>query len=245
MKITVLGCWSPFPRSDGACSGYLFQEQNTCFLLDCGHGIFSKLQKYGVYHNLDALIVSHLHPDHSADIHCLRHATANAIKQGKRKDRLRVYLPFSPALEFEAIKRCEDAFEFFDLARIPQFQIGPVEVKPFLTEHVMPTYGVSIITEKTKVVYTADTGWFELLPSIVQEANILICEASLREKDKAHAHVGHLTALQAGNLGREGRVGQLVITHLYPEYDLVLVKQEAEEGFQRNVVVSQEGLVIR
>ncbi len=43
MNITVLGCWAPYPRAGGACSGYLLREGETVVLLEAGDGSFIRL----------------------------------------------------------------------------------------------------------------------------------------------------------------------------------------------------------
>jgi len=65
MKLTVLGCYGPYPKARGACSGYLLESQDTKILIDCGNGVLSRLLEYcGNLNNIDAILISHLHPDH-------------------------------------------------------------------------------------------------------------------------------------------------------------------------------------
>jgi ribonuclease BN (tRNA processing enzyme) len=45
LHITVLGKSPAWQDADGACSGYLIEEDSTCLLLDCGNGVFSKLRR--------------------------------------------------------------------------------------------------------------------------------------------------------------------------------------------------------
>ena len=72
IKITVLGCYGPFPPIGGATSGYLLElnSQNTQkkFLLDCGSGVLAKLQQYISPNSLDGIIVTHMHYDHCSDL---------------------------------------------------------------------------------------------------------------------------------------------------------------------------------
>lgn len=130
VEITVLGCWGPYPPAGGACSGYLVNSGDINVLLDCGHGVFSALQRYLDFRKLDAVVLSHLHPDHCADIHCLRHAIAYALRTGSKSDKLKVYLPFAPQPDFLALEKSQDAFELIDLEALSQFQ-WTVGVSPF------------------------------------------------------------------------------------------------------------------
>ena len=66
MRITVLGKSPAWQDADGACSGYLVQENGSCLLLDCGNGVFSKLRRFHEYVDVDAVVITHLHADHVA-----------------------------------------------------------------------------------------------------------------------------------------------------------------------------------
>src|SRR6185437_3316841 len=68
LKITVLGKSPAWQDADGACSGYLVEEEGACLLLDCGNGVFSKLRRFRDYTKVDAVVISHLHADHFLDL---------------------------------------------------------------------------------------------------------------------------------------------------------------------------------
>ena len=60
MRITVLGKSPSWQDADGACSGYLVEEDGFHLLLDCGNGVFSKLRRFVDYVDVDAVV--HLAP---------------------------------------------------------------------------------------------------------------------------------------------------------------------------------------
>ncbi len=68
MKVTVIGCCGGFPAANEATSGYLFQSGGYSLLVDCGSAVLSKLFAYVPAEELDAVILSHYHHDHIADI---------------------------------------------------------------------------------------------------------------------------------------------------------------------------------
>ena len=45
----MLGKSPSWQDADGACSGYLVEDGDTCLLLDCGNGVFSKLRRFRDY----------------------------------------------------------------------------------------------------------------------------------------------------------------------------------------------------
>ena len=81
MRLTVLGKSPSWQDADGACSGYLLEEDGTTVLLDCGNGVFSKLRRYRDYTKVDAVVISHLHADHFLDLVPFSYALTYAPRQ--------------------------------------------------------------------------------------------------------------------------------------------------------------------
>ncbi len=82
MKVTVVGFWGGFPEAGEATSGYLFEHDGFRLLVDCGSGVLAQLQKYIAPSDIDAVLLSHYHHDHVADIGVLQYARliTNATK---------------------------------------------------------------------------------------------------------------------------------------------------------------------
>ena len=74
MKITVIGFWGGYPAKNEASSGYLLEYGDYRILLDCGSGVLSELQNHMRPEELHAVVLSHYHPDHIADVGVLQHA---------------------------------------------------------------------------------------------------------------------------------------------------------------------------
>src|SRR3569833_1548480 len=68
MRVTVLGKSPSYTDTDGACSGYLVEEDGCTVLLDCGNGVFGKMRRFVDYVDVDAVVISHLHADHFLDL---------------------------------------------------------------------------------------------------------------------------------------------------------------------------------
>ena len=74
MKLTTLGCWGAYPYKDGGTTSYLVtSEDGFQLLMDCGSRAVTELEKEISPLDLDAVIISHYHPDHVADLGVLRH----------------------------------------------------------------------------------------------------------------------------------------------------------------------------
>src|SRR5262245_58901034 len=68
MELVVLGCRAGMPAGGQASSGYLVATSRCRILLDCGPGVAAALSAHGGASSLDAVVVTHLHPDHCYDL---------------------------------------------------------------------------------------------------------------------------------------------------------------------------------
>ena len=68
MRLTVLGGSGGFPAAGGACSGYLIEHDGFRLLVDPGYAIVPRLLEIVPAEAIDAVVVSHGHPDHVADL---------------------------------------------------------------------------------------------------------------------------------------------------------------------------------
>ena len=74
LSLTVIGCSGTYSSTKSACSAYLVQTASTSVLLDAGPGSSIELQKHVALADLDAIILSHEHPDHWTEMPSLYHA---------------------------------------------------------------------------------------------------------------------------------------------------------------------------
>ena len=244
MELTILGNYGPYATAQGACSSYLLNADGFQILLDCGNGSFSKLQKYGDYTTLGILILTHLHPDHYSDLFCLRQALKYAMREGKRKDPVFLYMPEEPTSVVEEIKTWEDTFTIVDLkeAALAQNNFNLFQLDFFPVQHSIPAYGVSISkNEKRLLTYTGDTGWFPALVENCTGSKYLLAEASLQEYELVERGNVHMTARQAAMLAQNSGSEHLILTHFFPEANLHQLQRAAEYVFEGTVWMSATG----
>ncbi|HLR73952.1 MAG TPA: MBL fold metallo-hydrolase, partial [Virgibacillus sp.] len=74
MKLTVIGCWGGYPAPGEATSAYLIEKDNFSLLMDAGSGSLAQLQNHKHVLEIDAIILSHYHQDHIADIGVMQYA---------------------------------------------------------------------------------------------------------------------------------------------------------------------------
>lgn len=255
MEITVLGCWAPYPRAGGACSGYLLRGGGLNILLEAGNGSLSKLMGFLDFRRLDAVIISHLHPDHFLDLFPLRHAIEGARREGSRKEPLKLFLPAMPDQVFQVLAGYKKAFNLVPIEEIPleedlsgtavrRLDLGGLSIRFVPARHSLPGYIVSF-TGAGKLVFSGDTAWTEKLVEAARDADLFLCEASGQDQDAGYLEGVHLTARQAGETARRAGAKQLMLTHFWPEYDPNLLVQQARASFEGPVLAVQEGRTYR
>ena len=245
MQLTVLGCWAPYPRAGGACSGYLLQDGDINIMLDIGHGSLSRLMQVLDFRDLTALVITHFHPDHYCDVYALRHAIAGAIRYKTRQSPLTLFMPSEPAENFTKLSGYGDAFEIKSIDSLPLeggirvTQLDGLKLRFLSTMHKLQGYSVKV-ESSVGFVYTSDTAYTQELVGFAKGVDLLLSEASGFESDTALAG-SHMTAKQAGELGQRAGVKKLMITHFWPEYDQADLLAQAEDGFGGQVELAREG----
>src|SRR5690625_3694862 len=91
MKMTVVGFWGAYPEQEEATSSYLFEKDGFHILVDCGSGALAQLPKYLDPYDLDAVVLSHYHQDHSADIGVLQYYQLVQNQLRNQEDILPIY----------------------------------------------------------------------------------------------------------------------------------------------------------
>jgi len=240
MLLTVLGCWAPYPRAGGACSGYLVRDGEVNIMLDAGNGAFSNLCRHIDFKKLDVLVLSHLHPDHFVDLYCLQHAMDWAVKEKARPGPLKVYMPPEPTGVFNTFREKGglDVSSYRELPRdsergieLYRAKVKGVRLEFLAVPHSMPAYAVSVKGEETKMVFSGDCAPNDGLVALAQGADLYLSEGSGLDGDARYLSGVHHTARQAGETARRAGVKRLLVTHFWPEHPVEEIIHQAGEGF--------------
>jgi ribonuclease BN (tRNA processing enzyme) len=247
VEITVLGKSPAWQDANGACSGYLIEEAGLTLLLDCGNGVFGKLRAHTDFHDVDAVVLSHLHADHFLDLIPFAYALLYAPRRHPARPRL--YGPPDAGATFRQVTGAfntpdliEDAFTLEEYSPDSVLEIGPLSVRFHAVPHYVPTWAVEVSSTVTgaRLTFSADCCPNDALVEFARDTDLLMIEAALPRPEPEGTR-GHLTAAEAGEHGRRAGARRLVITHFSQELGPEWVRAEAARTYGEEVSVAYEG----
>jgi ribonuclease BN (tRNA processing enzyme) len=244
--LTVLGCSGSIPGPGAAASGYLLEADGFTLALEFGNGVLSRFQEERPLFSMDALVLSHLHPDHCIDVSSLY--VARKYHPSPPDGLLPVHAPaeapsrFVAAYAPDAAERSSldfsDVFAFHALGST--VHIGPFTVESALVAHPCEAYGFRISCGDVSLAYTGDSGPCEALDTLSSGVDVLLSEASWTHTPERQPDL-HLSGRQAGELAARAGVGRLLITHVPPWTSREDVLKEAKSAFDGPCELVVEG----
>jgi ribonuclease BN (tRNA processing enzyme) len=251
VKLTVVGCSGSFPGPDSPASCYLIEADDDVrtwrVVVDLGSGALGPLQRALDPRGIDAVVISHLHPDHFMDL-CGLYVARRYHPSGELPPRLPVYGPAGTherlvqAYGAEAAEGMPSVYDVRELTDGGQLRVGPITVTTRLVDHPVPAYGMRIEADGEALAYSGDTDICPALVELATDADVLLAEASYQEgRDTARGI--HLTGRRAGEVARDAGVRRLLLTHIPVWTDPAVVVAEARSVFAGEVTVATAGSV--
>ncbi|MEW6264024.1 MAG: MBL fold metallo-hydrolase [Thermodesulfobacteriota bacterium] len=225
MEIIFLGTGTGVPWAQRGSPGLAILSEGCTILLDGGSGTLRQLAAAGLsYNDLDFIIYTHFHPDHTADLAPYLFATrywpgftrtGPAVIYGP-EGLLDLYGHLRQAYG-HWIEPPQDRVMIRELPLEPgyRFKCGSLQVESWPINHTATSLGYRLISSEGLV--TAVSGDTDFSPELIELArgvDLLITECSFPEGQKRE---GHLTPSLAGQAAREAGVKSLALTHFYPE----------------------------
>lgn len=249
-ELTVLGSGTAVPRADRASSCYLLRHQGTCLLIDLGPGSLQRAAAAGAdLEQLDGVLLTHVHPDHCADLVALQFALMNP---GPRSG-----LPPLPVFCHPAaallVSRLRNAWPGWLAVGPERLQLIPVqpgrvelpggwlaEVLP-LRHHESSLGWRLTLPQGPTVAFSGDTVESPELLALARDADLFVLEAA--GPDGAPLP-GHLTPRRAGAVAAACGARELLLTHFYPATLAEPIEVAVRETFEGRLTLAQDGLVI-
>ena len=114
--LTVLGSSAAYPTQAHACSGFLIDWDGYRIVLDLGYGTLPRLLAHLPGALVDAVVISHEHPDHCIDLHGLFRIRRYGPSSSTR---LPVYCPRGVVDRLRGLEPDVDMGDEFDFHEIP------------------------------------------------------------------------------------------------------------------------------
>ena len=247
MRLTVVGCSGSYPGPDSAASCYLVEAGDTRIVVDLGNGALGSLQRYTDLDGIDAVLFSHLHPDHCLDL-CSYYIYRRYRPEGALPP-IPVYGSTGIAERMAAAygqppeRGMHDAFKFVEWSEDTRYEIGSFSVTLARVAHPVLAYGMRIEHAGRILAYSGDTGPCPALDRVARDADVFLCEAAFlvgRDSDRDL----HLNGREAAEAATRAGARSLVLTHLPPWNDSSRTLAEATPAFDGPIQLAQPGLVL-
>jgi ribonuclease BN (tRNA processing enzyme) len=244
MKITVLGGCGAWPTARQACSGYLVEHEGFRLLLDPGYASFPRLLDHVPAEGVDAVLVTHGHPDHCADLNPLLRARALGEEPAPALPVHALPGALDAVLALDKPRMLADAFVWNEFRAGRPFEVGPFRVDTWSLPHFVPNAGMRLSAGGRVLAYPGDTGPSPDIVTMARNADILLAEATFPEYVLPPEDAPYLTtARQAGEYAVRADVGRLLLTHLWPDTAPSAAKAAARGAYGGELGVAAPGMV--
>ncbi len=228
----MLGCAGSFPSAASPASGYLVEHDGHRLVLDLGSGAFGRLQAHTDPDTLDALLLSHLHPDHCADL------TGLYVQRKYRWEgpapALATYGPAGTlrrADQMYGLHEPASMREVLDVREhVAAYEVGPFTIRTTRVPHPITAYAIRVEAGGRSLVFSGDTGPSPALVELARGADLALFEASFVDDPRNPPDL-HLSAREAGEHARLAGVPRLVLTHLVAWNDPAVSREQAAQAY--------------
>lgn len=233
MKITILGYYGGYPFNGEGTTSLLVQDQGYNLLIDCGSNAVNNLSEFINPLDLDAVLITHYHHDHIADLGVLQYYWQ--LNTGNKK------VPILPiygntqdplnyaALTMDGVTRGKPYNDYEEL------ELGPFKINFKRTIHPVPTYALRLTNGKNDLTFTADTDYFDDLVEFSKNSDLLITDTNFDSSKVGKKW--HMTSVESGKLAKLANVNKLILSHLPQEINHNQILEEAKNCKGDNLVL--------
>lgn len=249
LRLTVLGSGTIVPDAARGATSLLAEGGGAALLVDCGPGALESLERLGgSYRDIDGVLLSHFHPDHTLDLGRLFSAAAND-PAGVSPRRLAICGPPGLARFIErwdaiypGIVPAPEGLELRELRPGEEVLFGGLCARAGPADHGGgPALSWRIAAGGADLVYTGDTGYREELARFSRGTRLLVSECSFPD---GSAVPGHLTPESVARLASGAGAAAVLLVHLYPVFGGRDPAAAVRRGFAGTVETAGDGTVI-
>jgi ribonuclease BN (tRNA processing enzyme) len=217
MNLIILGSGTCVPSLKRNAPGYYLEVFDKKILTDCGNGTILQLEKAGKsYKDIDAVFITHTHPDHISGLMPFIHALS-ATPGFKREKDLLIVGP-------RGLKKFYESCISHVMKKPKSFTINAIEIEDKLdlgylyvfskkTVHSENSIAYRFEDREKSVVITGDCDYDEGIIELSRDVDLLIIDCSFPDAMKVP---GHLTPKECGLVAKKAKAKKLILSHLYP-----------------------------
>ena len=247
MDLIVLGAGPSYTDVPGALgAAYLLVDGDHALLLDFGQGAFPSLANAWEPSRLDAIVITHLHPDHFIDLVALRHYLRYEFDPPRR---VRVLGPAGLGDRLDAL-HAEPGFAAatLDVEAVGgrwTRQVGAFTLEASLVLHTNESYAYRVRgSSGPALVYSGDCGRASDLAASVRPGDVVLTEVSFGP-GPVPPGAFHLDAPAVGAMAAERRPSRVLLTHLQMGHDPAATVAGVRARFDGPVDLMRPGLRVR
>ncbi len=208
MLITILGSGTARATARRASAGYLVEWKEGALLLDPSAGTYTRALKAGLDpKRLVAVVLSHLHADHTADLPGLLWA--------RRQEKLEAALAIvGPPGTADLVSRARDLYGDHTPARICTFPWSELalSVEAFPARHSEDAACLRIRAAGKTIAFSGDTADCVGLRAACTGADLALLECTAQEPRE-----GHLSPAECERIVAATRPKRVLLTHIGPD----------------------------
>jgi ribonuclease BN (tRNA processing enzyme) len=242
VHVTILGSGTAIPDPDRFPAGYLAEHGETQVMIDCGPGSLRRLAQAGRdLRSLDAVLLTHYHTDHCADIAALLFALRSPHFEGRKP----MHLYGAPGLE-RLVRQLTQAWPWLEPRgyelELHELRPGTLDVGDFTVtaipiRHTAQSLGYRLVTSVGCAAFSGDADECDELEDLANNADLFICDAAAPDDAKME---GHLTPGMAGDYAHRAGAKVLALTHFYPECTGRDMRAMAAARYHGEVIIAQD-----
>ena len=195
----MLGTDGSYPAPGGACSGYLLRCGGFTTWLEAGPGSLANLQLHIGLDELDAVVVSHAHPDHWSDLEGLY----VALRYFFGRQGVPVYAP-QGLRELMCGEKPDGTFDWRVVGDGDSAVIGPARWTWSVTDHPVEALAARVQVGPRALGYSADTGAGWQFASLGAGINMALVRSVFDHRGR-RGHAAPERPPGGGGGGRSGR----------------------------------------
>lgn len=220
MKVKMVGTGSAAPSLKRGAPCSLVSTKVGNILIDAGPSAVRRLLEFGYgVDDIDAVVLTHFHPDHTIDLATLLFACEHG--EGRREKplllvggrgmdrfyrRLSLLYPWVAPIGYDlSIKTVS----------IDTIRMGPVSISAVPVSHRKESIAVCIGDSDRRVVFSGDTDYSPVLVGLASGVDLLVAECTFAEAKVK----GHLNMAALLRIVREAKPKGVIMSHLAPEWE--------------------------